>query len=332
MRDLDFKKLIEKYQRGQLSGKEKAMLDDWFEALASGKDPTGWTEEDQLKLKHQVLESLFGDTQPSCSVHHSRRPGREKNLWSGILRVAASVLLLVTVSFAIWQFAAQADKNKVATIRTSTANSINKIVLTDGSVVWLKKNSTLEYPRRFTGSERSIILKGEALFQVANDSLHPFVIQCGDLITTVLGTSFNIKASEVDIEVVVLTGKVSLTSKNDRKGVIVMPNEKAMYLVGQKQIAKVEKQVKKTETNAAVAGTEYTMKFEDTSMEEVIRKIEGKFNVRIHTRDPKLRNCMITADFSGQSLDQTLNMIGQALGFEYEMNDDKVTLLGAGCN
>jgi ferric-dicitrate binding protein FerR (iron transport regulator) len=131
----------------------------------------------------------------------------------------------------------------------------------------------------------------------------------------------------------VLTGKVSLTSENDREGLIVLPNEKALYSMAQRQIAKVNAEIlKKEEIIAAVTtGTEYVMDFEDTRMEEVIRRIEGKFNVKIDPRDPKLENCMITADFTGQSLERTLSMIAQALGFDYEIKDSTVILRGAGC-
>jgi ferric-dicitrate binding protein FerR (iron transport regulator) len=166
---------------------------------------------------------------------------------------------------------------------------------------------------------------------VAKDSLSPFVIQCGELFTTVLGTSFNIKSTEENIEVVVLTGKVALTSQNDKKGVIVLPNEKAMYLVGSRQIAKAEKEVEKEEARAAISGTEYKMDFKDTRMKEVIKRIEGKFNVVVQTDDPKLLNCMITADFSGQSLERTLDMMAIVLAFDYEIKDGTVVLTGAGC-
>jgi len=175
-----------------------------------------------------------------------------------------------------------------------------------------------------------VTLLGEALFEVTKDPSHPFVIQCGELTTTVLGTSFNIKSREKNIEVVVLTGKVSLTSASDKEGIVVLPNEKAVYNGLNKQLVKVET-VKKAEKIAAVASTEYRMDFDDTRMGEIIRRIEGKFNVTVTMSDPKLGNCMITADFTDQSLDMTFNMISQALGFEYEINGNQISLRGTGC-
>lgn len=331
MRHSQFKNLIERYQRDQLSAKEKAMVDDWFEALAAGEDPEGLTKEAKLHLKNRISRQINKVRTTAFPDHLSDSGYSERIIRRNVFRAAASVLLLATFSYAIWQFTGKNEGSLVALVKTSSSNHITKIVLNDGSMAWLKGNSTLVYPGEFTEKTRSITLQGEALFQVAKDSLRPFVIHCGDLITTVLGTSFNIKSNEKDIEVVVLTGKVSLTSKNDKKGVIVLPNEKAKYLVSHRQIAKVEKEVNKPETEAAVAGTEYTMKFEDTRMEEVIRRIEGKFDVTIRTADPDLGNCIITADFSGQSLERTLSMIALALGFEYDIKNTMVVLSGAGC-
>jgi transmembrane sensor len=333
MEELEFKRLIEKYQHGLLSGREKALLDEWFEALGKDNHPVSWTKEDKLKLKHKSLKQIGGDEKTIFIDDCQKAASSRSRFWSNPFRAAASVLLLATLSYIVWQFSGIDEPKEIATLQVSSSAEINKVILPDGSIVWLKGTSTLTYPEEFAGEERHVTLRGEALFEVAKDPARPFIIQCGELITTVLGTSFNIKTGEKDIEVVVLTGRVSLTSGDDKQGVIVLPNEKAVYSMGQKQIAKVNADTEKEETIATVVtGTEYRMDFEDTKMEEVIRRMEGKFNVKVHTGDPKLGNCMITADFTGQSLERTLDMIAQAVGLDYEIKDKTVILRGGGCN
>ena len=98
------------------------------------------------------------------------------------------------------------------------------------------------------------------------------------------------------------------------------------------QPSKAEKAIDKGETRKAVAGTEYPMDFEDTRMREVIRRIEGKFGVSIRIEDERLANCVITADFTGQPLEGTLDMIAEALGGGYRIADGVVTIAGNGCN
>jgi ferric-dicitrate binding protein FerR (iron transport regulator) len=194
----------------------------------------------------------------------------------------------------------------------------------------LKNSSSLTYPEQFTGKDRRVVLHGEALFEVAKDASRPFIIQCGELTTTVLGTSFNIKSGEKDIEVVVLTGKVSLTAQNNQPGIVVLPSEKAIYRKEMKQLAKVETQPE--ESVASVSGTEYNMNFNQTRMQDAIRRIEQKFDVTISLTDPRLANCIITANLTDQSLKKTLDVITLTLHARYEINGGMVTLTGTGCS
>lgn len=316
MNDHEFGLLIEKYQKGQLSNKEKKMLDKWFENMGNENVKEAWADEDNQRLKTKILSSM--------------KPAKKSvfmNKFQGIYRVAASIILLATLAYLVSPYASV--KQKIAIQQATSSAEINKVILPDGSLVWLKGNSRLNFPSAFSGNTRNVSLQGEALFEVAKDPAHPFVIQCGDLITTVLGTSFNIKTTQENIEVVVLTGKVSLTSVTDKQGLIVLPNQKAVYNGQQKQLAKVDSAGE--EKVAAIKGTEYNMEFEDTPVKEIIKRIEGKFNVKVHTRDPKLNNCMVTGNFTDQSLEGTINIISQALSFEYEIMDGSVLLKGAGC-
>lgn len=66
--------------------------------------------------------------------------------------------------------------------------------LPDSTVIFLNAGTTLRYPDRFTGGRREVFLSGEAYFQVASDSLHPFVVCTDHMHVRVLGTSFNVKA------------------------------------------------------------------------------------------------------------------------------------------
>lgn len=322
MDELTFKRLIERYQRGLLSEKEKALMDEWFASFDQEADAS-FSSADQDRLKGKIMAEI--------TQSDKHRPLGETAFRLNAWKVAASLLLLVAFSYALWNISGRMNPDVVATVRIVATDDVKKTVLADGSIVWLKPNSSLTYPEQFNGNRREVTLEGEGLFEVTKDSLHPFIIECGDLFTTVLGTSFNIKSTANNIEVVVLTGKVSLTSKSDTKGVIVLPNEKALYLLERREITKAEKSPKKEEVRAALAGTEYSMEFQDTRMSEVIKRIEGKFNVKVSVTDADILNCMITADFSGQSLERTLDMMAMALACEYEIKGSGVALSGEGC-
>ena len=96
----------------------------------------------------------------------------------------------------------------IRTVRIPRGMS-RRLVLPDGSRVWLNAESSLSYPGSFGGRERrEVTLQGEAYFEVAPDSLHPFVVETAALQTQVLGTSFNVRAySPEDTRVTLLRGE-----------------------------------------------------------------------------------------------------------------------------
>lgn len=81
------------------------------------------------------------------------------------------------------------------------------------------------------------------------------------------------------------------------------------------------------------AGTEYNMSFEDARMQAVIQRVEQKFNVTVGVSNPRINNCLITADLTDQSLQKTLAIISTITPIKYELNkNNMVTLRGDGCN
>ena len=83
-----------------------------------------------------------------------------------------------------------------------------KIVLADGSRVWINSQSVLEFPARFTENERRVRLKGEAYFDIIKDEHKPFIVEVGNKEVRVLGTQFNISDYEGSFVATLVSGKV----------------------------------------------------------------------------------------------------------------------------
>lgn len=119
------------------------------------------------------------------------------------------------------------SKIEIASAKTFDKD-IRLLSLPDGTRVWLNQNTQIEYPKKFSGKSRTVTLKGEAFFEVKRDPSHPFVITSGEIKTTVLGTSFHIKAyNNLEPEVNVRTGKVKVES--DKNTVFLLRGDKAVY-------------------------------------------------------------------------------------------------------
>lgn len=127
--------------------------------------------------------------------------------------VAASAALLMVGGIGVWL-------NKISTeittpsIAFSTGNNEFKTVeLTDGTVVSLNSNSQITITDNFNGVDRKVILKGEAVFEVASNPEKPFTVVAGSTQTRVLGTGFKIQAYLGEcVAIDVLHGKVAFSA------------------------------------------------------------------------------------------------------------------------
>ena len=103
-----------------------------------------------------------------------------------------------------------------------------KLILSDGTEVYLNADSRLVYPSRFTGKERSVFLDGEAYFRVAKDAGHPFIVRTQTLQTRVLGTEFNVRTYTADdCHVTLVKGGVRVSDAARRHVAELRPGQDA---------------------------------------------------------------------------------------------------------
>ncbi|TCC87960.1 FecR family protein [Pedobacter frigiditerrae] len=319
--------LAEKLLNNTITTEEFKELEAWYAEVS--EKPAVWdlTDANTVLLQQRIFDPI---------KNHVSTTRETRKLWQYI-SIAASILLICSAGLWIWQSENQKD-DVIAKIQTSTSGKIIKVYLPDQSIVWLKGNSRLDYPSKFSDSTRNVTLHGEALFEVAKDKRHPFVIQAGKYVTRVLGTSFNINENQINktFRLTVFTGKVAVFSSSvDRKNkttspIIVTPGNEFAVLnpsVTPRVIA-----APSTEKAEMFYGTEYDMNFENVGFNEVKQRIEKKFNILINADSDKYSYCTISADVTDQSLESTLKVICSALDIKYSINKDQITLTGGGCN
>jgi transmembrane sensor len=325
----EFTDLLHRFEKGLCTPQEKELLEKWIDAMDNGVRPFK-NESDKIRVKNALRASVY--------QHAGLVQKPEGKQVYFLLKMAASLLLMAAVGYGAFTYYRASEAEKYAATEVRTGSEIEKVLLSDGSIVWLKPHSSLTYPRQFNNEgERLVSLAGEALFEVEKNPAQPFIVRSGELTTTVLGTSFNIRNTGERTEVFVLTGKVVVTVLSTNKKMELRPEEKAIYALAAQQLEKVEEAKKETEETKAAAvaayttGTEYSMSFRNTRMTEIARRMEGKFNVEVTLEGP-VEACLITADFTDQSLGSTLEMITEALNASYTISNNKVTITGNGCN
>lgn len=104
-----------------------------------------------------------------------------------------------------------------------------RLVLDDGSEVWLNAGSKLEYPATFeNASERRVRIEGEAFFEIKRDTCCPFCVELGDgECIRVLGTSFNVNAYAGNGRHVttLVTGRIGYAASAGAEEVVLEPNQ-----------------------------------------------------------------------------------------------------------
>ncbi|WP_262247381.1 FecR family protein [Parapedobacter soli] len=152
--------------------------------------------------------------------------------------------------------------------------STYRILLPDGTKVWMNTASSIRYPVMFTGAERSISLIGEAYFEVAPDASKPFKVEANGSVIQVLGTHFNVSAyaDEQQTTTTLLEGAVNVSNSGNM--VTLKPNQQAVVDILTGAIRQSAANVR-----SAVAWKDGYFRFDDESIEEIIDKVSRWYDI-----------------------------------------------------
>jgi transmembrane sensor len=326
-----FKDLLDRYSRAECTEKERKYVDEWFNNIKSSETAAPLNTEEKLWMKLKPA--------------YSAKPKRQTTFY---LKIAASLTMIIAVavwlmleSFPLKRIAKYADSSELlvpANVVTDIRNDSDAprlITLEDGSSVTLQPKSRLKIPKTFAPSERIVSLVGEAFFNIRRDTLRPFFVYSGEVVTKVLGTSFNIKAldSEKEITVAVKTGKVSVFTNPKIKQsvvpeVILTPNQQAVY--DRKDIVVTKELVEKPEI-ILERPTIFKMKYQDTPVAEIFDVLEENYGVQIDYQEEQFKNCVLTTSMSDEGLFERIAVICRAIGATYRLEEAVIKIEGPGC-
>ena len=141
----------------------------------------------------------------------------------------------------------------------------------------------------------------------------------------VLGTSFNVRAYNAQVQVLVKTGRVQFSKNN--KQVILTKGQKGEILANvdtiiKSEIAEVET-VTKDKLNSFV--------FNKMSLGEVADALSKKFNKDVKFSQDKIKNCKLTATFENENLENIIAVIAETFNLKVDNQADMILLIGEGC-
>ncbi len=201
----------------------------------------------------------------------SRR--RKTRVWS-ICAAAAVIVALVMVGIVL----SLRTQETVSTVNriANVDNPSMHIELPDGSDVWLRPGAELRYDESFNVEDRSIELKGEAYFDVAQDPGKPFYVRTPDFRVRVLGTAFNVKSLPQGRSEVTLTrGSIAMQTPEGKNLLRLSPGQKASR--SEDGLFDVE------EVSAGdLLLTSYgVISLDNATLDEIISSIESQYGITI---------------------------------------------------
>ncbi|MBW7889587.1 MAG: FecR family protein [Chitinophagaceae bacterium] len=262
-----------------------------------------------------------------------------------LLTAAASVIVI----FFCWKFFL---KNKTdmqheiplaSNIITTQKGSKTTVQLPDGTKVWLNADSRIYYDENFKGDLREIQLEGEAFFEVKKDSSRPFVIHTSIVDIKVLGTTFNVKSynNEDATETSLICGKVEVSLKsNPEKKIILRPNEKLVVkhgignevikrTIGDESALLLVKPLRKDpayKNSLETLWIDNKLVFDSETLEEVCKKLERWYNVKIAIHDEEMKKDTYTAIFDGETLLNVLTALKMADKLDFTIHNNEVSI------
>jgi transmembrane sensor len=171
------------------------------------------------------------------------------------------------------------DHSIVYNTLTTPRGGQYKLLLPDGTGVWLNAASSITYPTAFTGKERTVQVTGEVYFEVAKNTSMPFRVQVKQMEVSVLGTHFDINAydEESSINTTLLEGAVKV-SEGDRQE-LLQPGQQAR-LAGNGPI----KILPGVDLDAVMAWKNGFFSFHHTDLQTVMRELARWYDVSIEYR------------------------------------------------
>jgi len=240
--------------------------------------------------------------------------------------IAASVLLLLSVSVLFFRESGNISWNNPALVKQFTERSEHKyVMLSDSTQVWLNASTTIEFPEKFTGKKREIWLNGEAFFDVKHADKLPFIIHTGKVVTTVLGTAFNIKAypGQQNIVVSVKRGKVSVLKEHQLVATLIIGQE-VKVSENAPAFKKIEKALNSNDVGNWQQGY---LSYDDEPLQEVINDLQRVYNVDITLKRGDLKNTVITTAFTRDiGPKRALEILSNLTDTKLKIENDQYTL------
>ena len=178
----------------------------------------------------------------------------------------------------------------------------DKLVLADGTIVWLNSDSHIRYPVTFSGNTRQVELEGEAYFEVAKDVEKPFIVRMNEYNVRVTGTQFNVRNySNESLATTLVEGGVQI----ERKGKVdrLRPGQQAV-------LENNEIRIRVVNVEEQVAWRHGAFGFTQCRLENIMEEIARWYDVDVFYMNQQVKDYHFSAWFKrSSSINEVINIL-----------------------
>ena len=313
----DRNQLLSNYLEGMLSAEEELLLADWLNE----------SSENYQLFKKYITQNQFSRLNSDETVRAweklrnrvlSEKRTEVRSSFSRLLKGAAIIVIAVLSGvFASHFWGEYTSKSRLNEIVVPNGNKA-RLILSDGTRIFLNAGTHFKYPSNFSGSQRKVIMNGEGFFEVAKDRVHPFVIETPKFTVKVTGTTFNLNTyCGDDINSVTLkTGIVTVIHSNHQ--LKLCPGQK--YILNrQTEGSKIEA----TNLDQFNLWTQGITVIDNLDLDEIRKILERKFDVHIHILNKGYQKIRYSGQFEPyETLGDMLNLIKGASPVKFNYTVD----------
>ena len=313
--------ILLKYLKRATSPKEEAEVRKWL-----AEDPDG-SHLEEYKALHDIYNGLvLYQDDKAVAAARERKKSIVRVALAAVSAAAVFAGLLIGVGRSVRNSTIDTLSAQMETVSVPAGKNL-QVTLPDGTKVWLNAGTTICYPRVTPRKNRYVkVENGEALFDVTKDENKPFVVETFASRITVLGTRFNVMADEQRNEFSVVLLRGSIKAENT-----ILPGEEVLMKPNQRLSLKDNHfAMNAVENESAVdCWTEGLIDVTDVAFNELMRKFEKAFNIRIVIDREELPVISYTRGKVRVSdgIDHAMEVLELASDFSYTRNYETNTLV-----
>ena len=320
-------KLDRLYSKSYLGQEEIASLEKWLDWAQTDPEMENWLRNNWEHSAHLDVDISFEEIRNRIKQRNSQfQHSRVQSILRQLQKVAA-ILMIPLLVLSVWLLIDRSPNQSTMALVTAKGEH-SHVFLPDGSEVWLNVDSKLEYSTGYNTTNRSLKLKGEALFKVVKDKKHPFIVDASRFRVKAIGTVFSVSNydNESQSSAFLKEGivELSFTMKNlHEKKIRMMHGEQAIINSGKDSV-----KISKTNSENALKWSDGELYFENEPLDQVFRKVERWYNVSIQYDLKDFSNETLNVHLKkGESIDRLFQIMDQAIGIKIRQNDNKYIVI-----